>query len=238
MNPLFTERWRIPSLAVVTVLLVMAVLTACAPSLGVGDIALALEATGSTPDAEATRAVATFAAALAAPPPFGADETPTATPMPTVTPTETPTPTETAAPTKTPRPTRTPNVAATETSLRQEIERAVAATLAAQPTATPQPTATWTPQPPVTAPPTLDGAQMIGVVVGGGLINLRSGPGLDYAVLAGVDSGEEVLILGRSQDAAWLQVRTAGGLLGWMSALYVSTVQTPDSYPVLGYPGR
>ena len=75
---------------------------------------------------------------------------------------------------------------------------------------------------------------LIGVVDGGGLINLRAGPGLDYAVLLGVDSGAEVLILGRSEGADWLQIRTAGGALGWMAAVYVRTAQAAGSYPVVG----
>ena len=126
-------------------------------------------------------------------------------------------------------------------ALQRQIDSAVAATLTAQPTATPQATSTPTQvsaQLPDTQPTPagMEMVAMLGIVDGGGLVNLRTGPSTNFAVLMGVNSGEEVLILGRSQDAAWLQVRTTTGSLGWMAALYVRTGQAPESYPVVSEP--
>lgn len=197
-----------------------------------GDVALALDALRSTPDAQATRAVATFQAALSAPPPLAGatGETPILS--------MTPPPPLTALPAEPLAATPTPKRAATAMALRREVNTAVAATLTAQPTAMPLPAP---PAPPPTPPvavqpdvPPANGLPLIGVVDGGGLVNLRAGPGLDYAVLMGVDSGAEVIVLGRNEGADWLQIRTASGALGWMAAMYVRTGQAAKSYPVVG----
>jgi hypothetical protein len=208
------------------------VLASCVSDLVPSDVALALARLAATPDKPATRAVATFEAALSAPLPFAVG--PDATPAPSWTPSPTRAPTP--APTSTP--TSTLNRAATEVALQRQINIAVAATLTAQPSATPQATSTPTPASAQLrdALPTPAGMQMlamIGTVDGGGLVNLRTGSSTDFPVLIGVNSGEQVLILGRNQDASWLQVRTSTGLLGWMSALYVRTGQPPESYPVV-----
>ena len=105
-----------------------------APSLALDEVARAFAPLNGTPDAAATQAVATFAAALSAPPAFAAEWSATPTPPPTSTPS--PTVTLTA------RATATPDGAATAVLLQRQINRAVAATLTAQPTATPLPTLT------------------------------------------------------------------------------------------------
>lgn len=207
------------------------------------DFALALAPLRSVLDTAATR-TASVAAMPTAPPPTvetalrtpGPARTagmpaavPSATPTATRTATPTPSPTPSPAATATPIPTATPNASATAAAFQQQIELAVAATLTAQPTAVPQP--------PIGA--LGGGAQnvaMLGVVDGGpegGLVNLRSGPGTNSGVLLGVNTGEEVLVLGRNQNGSWLQVRIANGTQGWMSALYIRTGGPVDSYPVV-----
>ncbi len=198
-----------------------------APELAPGDLAVALAAGRGTPDAEATRAVATFAAALVAPPPFAGAASGTPAPSSTPLPTGTPVPPATASPSATP----TPKHAATAMALRREVNTAVAATLTAQPTAPPPAAPPPAAQP--AAPPEGGNLQMIGIVDGGGLVNVRAGPGLDYPVLMGLDSGEKVIILGRSTAADWLQIRAANGTLGWMAAVYVRTGQAPGSFGVV-----
>lgn len=199
-------------------------LASCSSGLSPNAVALAIEPLRSTPDSQATAAVATFAAALATSPRSMGGASVAL--LPTWTPTPTP------PPTLTPAPTTTPDVAATETALQAQIQAAVAATLAAQPTATAQATPIAAAALPDVAS-TLGGMQMIAIVDGDGPVNLRSGPSTDYLVLTGVDSGAEVLIMGRNQSADWLYIRTANGTPGWMSALYVSTAQAPQSYPIV-----
>jgi hypothetical protein len=246
MNPL-------PSLRVLISLTVAGLaaagtLSACTSGLMPNAVALAFEPGRATPDAAATRAVATFAAAMQAPAIFAAHSSatpvppatmsptpsPTLTPSPTSSPTlaptrtSTPTPTVTATrrPTATPPPTPTPNLAAAAEALQRQIDQAVAATLAARPTSV-MPTL-----------PPAGSAQIVGMLgtvdtgEEGGLVNLRTGPGTDSPVMLGVDSGQRVLVLARNQAATWLYVRTADGVTGWMSADYVVTGQPLESYPV------
>jgi hypothetical protein len=46
--------------------------------------------------------------------------------------------------------------------------------------------------------------------------NMRSGPGLEFAVVAVLNAGSSIILSGRQED--WYQVQTADGLDGWMSA--------------------
>ena len=152
MNPFMSLRTLIP-LALAS-LAAAALLSACASGMVPNAVALAFEPGGATPDTAATRAVATFDAALQAPAVFAArpgatpvptatmSPTPTPSPVPTLSPTRlptrtaspTPTATATRRPTATPPVTSTPNFAATAEALQRQIDTAVAATLTAQPT--------------------------------------------------------------------------------------------------------
>ncbi|MBK8048778.1 MAG: SH3 domain-containing protein [Anaerolineales bacterium] len=226
MNAIFSLRWWFGLVAVG--LLAIAALTSCTAEIVPGDLAVALAPLQSTPDVMATQALATFEAALRAPEPVRVTVIPTPAPTPTATARATPTPT--ATPTRQATPTPTPNAAATATALRRQVERAVAATLTAQPTPTPASVAA------PDARPAAGVMQMVAIVNADEMVNLRSGPSTDFAVLMGVNPGEEVLILGRNQDATWMRIRIANGTLGWMAADYISTAQRLDTYPVVDDP--
>lgn|GEM_PF-5756725 len=64
-------------------------------------------------------------------------------------------------------------------------------------------------------------------------VNLRSGPGQDYAVIQTVPNGTEVTITDANEDQTWLRVRLDDGAEGWISAVLLiidatqSTVPTP-----------
>lgn len=47
-------------------------------------------------------------------------------------------------------------------------------------------------------------------------VNIRSGPGLDYAVIAGTSSGETFTVAERSDD--WVKITLANGNTGWIAA--------------------
>lgn len=49
-------------------------------------------------------------------------------------------------------------------------------------------------------------------------LNVRAGPGRDFAVLAQVDTGTELAVVGRSADDSWLAVCCANGQAGWVIA--------------------
>lgn len=178
MNPISSLRTLLP-LALAS-LAAGGMLSACASGLVPNAVALALEPGRATPDAAATRAVATFTAALQAPtvfaarlnatplpsatvsPTSSATASPTQSPTPQPTRTPAPRPTATRRPTVTPSPTPTPDFAATAEALQRQIDAAVAATLAAQPTRVVPPVLPvpqqplQPPQPAPSQPPTQD----------------------------------------------------------------------------------
>lgn len=48
--------------------------------------------------------------------------------------------------------------------------------------------------------------------------NMRSGPGLNYGIIGGIQPGEKVSLIGRNADSTWLQVELADGTEGWIFA--------------------
>lgn len=56
-------------------------------------------------------------------------------------------------------------------------------------------------------------------------LNLRSGPGTNYRILAGVKTGDALTVLDRQER--WTKVRTAEGKSGWIPAGYLDTNPPP-----------
>jgi hypothetical protein len=68
-------------------------------------------------------------------------------------------------------------------------------------------------------------------------LNLRAGPGLDFAVLDLLSDGTALTITGRSSDANWLEVRTLDSLLtGWVFAEYVTVLIDVKTLPTASGP--
>jgi uncharacterized protein YgiM (DUF1202 family) len=61
-------------------------------------------------------------------------------------------------------------------------------------------------------------------------LNVRSGPGTNYPVVANVNAGQALVIVGSAVNCSWLKVQDGGRELGWISgsSQYV-TVTTPCS---------
>lgn len=70
---------------------------------------------------------------------------------------------------------------------------------------------------PVTDPNQFDAEVLWSV----GMLNVRSAPGTDTDVVAQIPGGTPLVIIGRTGDNAWLKVRTAEGLEGWVVVSYV-----------------
>lgn len=98
------------------------------------------------------------------------------------------------------------------------------------PTATPLPLPTAT-QPPPTPTPTPEPAG----VVNADVVNVRSGPGTDYAILGRVTLGEEVDILGRNPEGNWWRIccvtatSTGNEEVGWIIEEYVDENFSTDA---------
>ncbi|MGB1287266.1 MAG: SH3 domain-containing protein [Aggregatilineales bacterium] len=61
---------------------------------------------------------------------------------------------------------------------------------------------------------------------------IRTGPGRNFDDLGRLLPGRTVDLIGRDPSGVWLQVRTAEGLEGWVSAFYIATNYTIADLPV------
>ena len=90
----------------------------------------------------------------------------------------------------------------------------------------PAPTATVTTATPNDSPArNSDTATTTGrIVTDGSRLNVRSGPGTDYSIIAKVASGQSVQIMGRSADGAWSQIALPDqpAELGWVASRFIA----------------
>jgi hypothetical protein len=104
----------------------------------------------------------------------------------------------------------------------------------APPTATLEPTA----EPPPTdtpageEPPPTEAPAVVRIV---GPANVRSGPGLTYAVLGGLNSGDTAPVAGRDATSQWYAISFAGGAngVGWVSNLVATYDGDVQALPVM-----
>jgi hypothetical protein len=89
------------------------------------------------------------------------------------------------------------------------------------PTPTPVPTNT----PTATAPPTPF------VIVNSGLITLRSGPGVEYPLLAQLGPNLPVAIIGRTVEGDWWEICCVSGQSVWVAAQHVTVVNDVANVP-------
>ncbi len=90
-------------------------------------------------------------------------------------------------------------------------------------------------QMPVTSAPTAtpepDSQQKVTISTAGSRANIRSGPGLDAAVIDKADPGSTFPVVGKSEDGAWWQI-TIGGATGWVSDSVVRLAGEGDAVAV------
>jgi len=69
-------------------------------------------------------------------------------------------------------------------------------------------------------------------------LNLRRGPGANFAIITRLSNGNVVNLTGfRNGDATWVQVALPNGTIGWVSALYVrTTIPVGNLTPITGTP--
>ncbi len=54
-------------------------------------------------------------------------------------------------------------------------------------------------------------------------LNVRSGPGLNYAVIGKADPAQQLVIVGRNADQTWLEVQLTNNTVGWVAAQYIES---------------
>ena len=75
------------------------------------------------------------------------------------------------------------------------------------------------------AEPKVDASAGIGTgTITGNGVRVRTGPGTNYGILTALNTGDMVTVLSTA-NSAWVQVRTAGGVTGYVSSTYI-TVHT------------
>jgi anionic cell wall polymer biosynthesis LytR-Cps2A-Psr (LCP) family protein/uncharacterized protein YraI len=67
------------------------------------------------------------------------------------------------------------------------------------------------------------------------VVNVRRGPGVNYRVITRLSAGQSALIIGKSDDAKWLQVRIRNSA-GWVATQYVRVQGDLASVPVVVAP--
>jgi len=69
-------------------------------------------------------------------------------------------------------------------------------------------------------------------------LNMRSGPGTNYGRIGGVNRGEQLIILGESNNCTWLKVQTRDEVEGWISgsAQYVTFTVACAAIPTVEAP--
>lgn len=97
-------------------------------------------------------------------------------------------------------------------STPETVVVAAAFTETVAPTSTTAPTATVAP----TSTPSIT------ALVNAAMVNVRSGPGVEFAVLGGVKMDETIVLLGRNADGSWLKMKTEAGQMGWVSSPYMT----------------
>jgi uncharacterized protein YgiM (DUF1202 family) len=86
----------------------------------------------------------------------------------------------------------------------------------------------------VSSLPVLDGSTPPGSGTMAGGINVRSGPGNGYPVVASVFAGQQVSLLGRNADSTWLKIQLANGQQGWIFTSFVQSTVPINTLPVVG----
>jgi uncharacterized protein YgiM (DUF1202 family) len=115
--------------------------------------------------------------------------------------------------TRTPAPTFTPAPAPTATAI--VMIPTPLSTATAAPTVTPSPTVP--PATPTPVPPTPTPTPVRPQLVAANTVNVRSGPGTNYPVVASLPPNLTVPITGRNNEASWWQISNADGATGWVA---------------------
>lgn len=122
-------------------------------------------------------------------------------------------------------------VVAMQTDVAIELAelRELVSTPVTPPTSTPSPTSA--PLIPTSTPTSVPPSPPGGTVTTD-MLNMRSGPGLEYDVVAHLQKGDALEVGARIEASDWVKVSTAEGLEGWVAVEYVALNVPLDSIPL------
>ena len=95
------------------------------------------------------------------------------------------------------------------------------------------PTQPPTPRPPAAPTATQPSSGPTGYV-NFDFLNMRTGPGTKYDLIAKLNQGQSMSLLGRNSDGTWALVRLPGGQEGWVFTQYLTATVSITTLPVIG----
>lgn len=66
------------------------------------------------------------------------------------------------------------------------------------------------------------------------LVNVHSGPGVEYGLSTSLSGGSTVELLGRNTSSSWAKIRLASGVTGWMYTYYLVSATPISTLPITG----
>jgi LysM repeat protein len=70
-----------------------------------------------------------------------------------------------------------------------------------------------------------------------GRLNVRTGPGIIFAVVTSVPYNTEVILIGRAPESTWVQVQLSGGQQGWVNRIHLRSYADYGLLPITYNPG-
>ena len=67
-------------------------------------------------------------------------------------------------------------------------------------------------------------------------LNIRVGPGVNYTVEKTLNQGDKLILVGKSSDGDWYEVRLQDGSGGWVFSAYLTTSANLGALPVMPAP--
>jgi LysM repeat protein len=82
--------------------------------------------------------------------------------------------------------------------------------------------------------PALEVAAQAGsaAAVNTGTLNIRTGPGVIFAIVGKLAYNEQVTLIGKASSGTWVQIRTVGGSVGWVNSIHIRTYADYNLLPV------
>ncbi|MEZ4682608.1 MAG: PA14 domain-containing protein [Caldilineaceae bacterium] len=71
-------------------------------------------------------------------------------------------------------------------------------------------------------------------ITGAANLNMRSGPGVQYAVVTVLAQDQSVSLIGRNRTTSWIQIQLADGRTGWVNRRYLNSDAAFRTLPITG----
>jgi LysM repeat protein len=82
--------------------------------------------------------------------------------------------------------------------------------------------------------PALGASAQVGsaAAVNTGKLNIRTGPGVIFAIIGKLSYNEQVTLIGKASSGTWVQIRTVGNNVGWVNSIHLRSYADYNLLPV------